>query len=101
MTKLTKNKFEQIVTSGLGLKDARFQLEKYGNRIIGHVVSPSFRGMDDYDRQKRMLDVLEAEFGAEALKRIGMILAYTPEEWNFDEVEPGVEVPPKKRRKIG
>ena len=101
MVKPTKSKVEQVLTDGLGLADAIFKLEKSGNRILGRVTSPTFHGMKDHKRQQKIWDALESEWGAEAFKFVGMILAYTPEEWNFDEVEPSEDVPLKKRRKIG
>jgi len=100
MARLTKARVEQLLISGLQLEDARFTLEKVGARICGHVISPTFQGLGDYDRQKRMWDVLEVELGRETPKLIGLILAYTPKEWNFDGLSPEVEEPlPKRKRK--
>jgi acid stress-induced BolA-like protein IbaG/YrbA len=99
MAKPTKNEVEQVLTSKLGLEDAVFTLRKSGNRILGHIVSPTFRGWKHHDRQKRIWDVLESQWGADAFKMMGMFLTYTPEEWNFDEVEPCEEVSSKKKKR--
>ena len=97
----TKNEVEQLLTSKLGLVDAVFTLRKSGSRILGHIISPTFRGLKHYDRQKRIWDALESRWGSEAFKMMGMFLTYTPEEWNFDEVEPRVAPaakPPRQRK---
>ena len=101
MARLTKSRVEQVLTDGLRLADAVFTLEKSGSRIVGHVVSPTFRGVKPHKRQMNIWDALVAALGTEAFKLVGMILAYTPEEWNFDEVEVNEETLPKKRRKTG
>ena len=100
MMQLTMNKLKQVVTSGLHLEDAHYQLEKSGNRISGHVISPTFRGLEHQERQKRIWDVLEAVLGAEAVTLVGLLLAYTPEEWSFGAGE-SEDAPPKKKRKTG
>jgi acid stress-induced BolA-like protein IbaG/YrbA len=97
MAKLTKNQLQRILTDGLHLKDPTFMLEKAGTRISGNVVSPSFKGQKDHERQKMIWDALEEKLGFESVKVVGMLLAYTPEEWNF-----GTEQTPKGRtRKVG
>ncbi len=97
MAKVTKDELRRILTDGLHLKDPTFMLEKAGTRISGNVVSPSFKGQKDHERQKKIWDVLEENLGAESVKVVGMLLAYTPEEWNF-----GTEQAPKGRvRKVG
>ena len=98
MKTLTKSKLKRIVTSGLHLEDVRYEwVESYG-RISGHVISPAFRGVGYRERQKRIWDALEAELAPELLDLVGIILAYTPEEWEFStgDVE---DAPPKRKRK--
>ncbi len=80
--KLTKKELERILKSGLSLKDPEFFLEKVGNRIVGHVVSSSFKGKRDHERQTLIWNALDAKLGAESPLLVGMILAYTPDEWN-------------------
>ena len=100
MMQLTVSKLQQIVTSGLQLEEVHYQLEKSGNRISGHVISPAFRGLEHRERQKRIWDALEAELNVDAVKLVGLLLAYTPEEWSLGAGE-SEDVPLKKRRKIG
>jgi acid stress-induced BolA-like protein IbaG/YrbA len=98
MKALTKNKLERVMTSGLHLDDVRYEwVESYG-RISGHVISPAFRGVEYRERQRRMWDALEAGLEAESLDRMGILLAFTPEEWDFStgDVE---DAPPKRKRK--
>jgi acid stress-induced BolA-like protein IbaG/YrbA len=98
MEKLTKDKLQAILTSGLSLKDPEFHLEKVSGLLVGHIISPSFRGKRDHQRQNAIWDVLEAKFGTEAVKLVGMLLAYTPEEWGVGGDE---TVTTRKRKKVG
>ncbi len=84
MTKLTKKKLEAILTRRLCLVDPEFRLEKASERLIGNVISLTFKGKRDHERQKMIWDALEAEFGEESVLLVGMLLAYTPDEWNLD-----------------
>ena len=92
---LTKKKLEELLTHRLELADPEFHLERSGRRLVGHVISPTFRGRRDHERQNLIWDALEASLGAEAVLQVGMLLAYTPEEWDIDEDEK----PAAKRRK--
>ena len=69
-------------TAKLNLKNPRFRLRKDGMRINGSIISPTFKGKGDLRRQDMIWNVLEKAFGPLALKRVGMILAYTPDEWD-------------------
>lgn len=84
---MSKQKLQQILTRRLGLKAPRFKLARLGPFINGSVVSQTFAGMDDLKRQHSIWDALEAEMGNSAWKQVGMILAYTPDEWDLDEPE--------------
>ncbi len=82
-TTLTKSKLRDILTSGLSLANPRFILEKVGGRLVGNIISPSFKGKSDHERQKLIWDELDRQLGAESTVLVGMLLAYTPEEWNM------------------
>jgi acid stress-induced BolA-like protein IbaG/YrbA len=97
MTKLTKKKLETILTRRLGLVAPEFRLEKASERLIGNVISVTFKGKRDHERQKMIWDALEAELGADSVLRVGMLLAYTPDEWNLD----ADEKPTPKAKKAG
>lgn len=84
MPRLSKKQLAKILTSSLHLADPQFVLETDGAKIYGSIISPTFRGKTDYRRQIMMLDALEEALGARYLQVIGMLLAFTPEEWNID-----------------
>jgi acid stress-induced BolA-like protein IbaG/YrbA len=81
---LTKADLERILTARLALKEPRFFLEKVGNRLVGNIISVTFKGKKDHDRQAMIWDALEEELGPESVMRVGMLLAYTPDEWDLD-----------------
>lgn len=83
LTKVTKRSIEAVLARGLALKDPIFRLENAGGRIVGDIISSSFKGQRDHERQTRIWDALEAEFGPESVRRVGMLLAYTPDEWSL------------------
>ena len=96
--KLSKERLETSLVRRLKLRDAEFHLERAGDRLVGDIVSPTFKGKPDHQRQNLIWDALDAEFGADVRHRVGMLLAYTPEEWNLgEEGQPAV----KKARKAG
>ncbi|MFB3893933.1 MAG: hypothetical protein ACE15C_18140 [Phycisphaerae bacterium] len=97
MERLTKEKLERALTSRLGLKNPEFMLEKIGGRIVGNIITTSFKGKQAHERQGMIWKALEAEFGQMFKKRVGMLLAYTPEEWDFGSEQ----TPKKKSRKAG
>jgi acid stress-induced BolA-like protein IbaG/YrbA len=82
-TTLTKERLGRILNERLALKDPEYHLEKVGGRLVGHVVSRTFRGKRDDARQTLIWNALEAELGPDAARLVGMLLAYTPEEWNI------------------
>ena len=98
MARITKDKLESILTKRLSLKDPQFILERVGTRLVGNVVSPSFKGKTDHQRLEMIWDALEAELGPHFSLLVGMLLAYTPEEWNIDADEKGTT---RKRKKVG
>ena len=75
-------KLKQILTRRLRLKDPRFHLEGR-SRVSGSVVSETFAGKRDHQRQKMIWDALDEELGPSSVKAVGMLLAYTPDEWEL------------------
>jgi acid stress-induced BolA-like protein IbaG/YrbA len=75
---------QSVLTRRLRLQNPRFQFESAGEKVSGSIISPSFRGLADSDRQRRIWDALHAEFGAESVQRAGTFLAFTPDEWDLD-----------------
>jgi acid stress-induced BolA-like protein IbaG/YrbA len=97
IARLTKAELERILTRKLSLKDPQFFLEQYGSLLGGDIISSTFKGKRDHQRQDMIWDALEAELGSSFKTRVGMLLAYTPDEWNLG-AEP-VKTP--KRKKVG
>ncbi len=97
MGTLSKDKLETILTARLPLQDPDFRLERVGGRLVGNIISPSFRGKRDHQRQDMIWKALEAALGPKASSLVGMLLAYTPDEWHLGEED----TPIVKRRKAG
>ena len=85
MGTLTKKILERILTERLSLDDPEFFLRKTGGRWVGNIVSTTFRKKRDHVRQNIIWDALEAELGPKSVRLVGMLLAYTPEEWHLGE----------------
>ena len=81
--RLTRAKLQTILTRRLGLRDPVFNIEKIGGRLIGDIISSTFKGQRDHERQKLIWDALDAEFGNNWASQVGMLLAYTPAEWDL------------------
>jgi stress-induced morphogen len=64
--RLSKEQLERILSSRLMLKDPKFLIERAGSRLVGDIVSPTFKGKRDHERQKMIWDALDNELGAEA-----------------------------------
>ena len=75
---------QDVLTRRLNLQSPRFVLEPAGAKESGSIISPSFRSMRDSERQRRIWDALNDEYGAESVHRVGTLLAFTPEEWDID-----------------
>ena len=84
MATTNKTKLEDILTRQLELESPRFDLEIIDDKLCGSVISASFREQGDFQRQKMMWDALEKELGGQAVQQVGVLLAYTPEEWDVD-----------------
>ena len=79
---MSHEKLKEILTRRLKLKDPQFRLEGRG-RISGSLVSATFTGKGDHQRQQMIWDALDEELGAASVKEVGMLLAYPPDEWNL------------------
>ena len=79
---MSHDRLKEILTRRLRLKDPYFRLQGKG-RVSGSVVSATFAGKGDSDRQKMIWDALDKELGAASVKEVGMLLAYTPQEWEL------------------
>ncbi|HVV72156.1 MAG TPA: hypothetical protein VHI52_11770 [Verrucomicrobiae bacterium] len=75
---------QSALTRRLNLQNPRFELESAGPKVSGSIISPSFRGIPDSERQRRIWDALHQEFGPDSVQRAGTFLAFTPDEWNLD-----------------
>ena len=79
------SEIESALTRRLNLQAPRFALESAGAKVSGSVISNSFRGLSDSERQRRIWDALQAEYGPESVRRAGTFLAFTPDEWDLSE----------------
>jgi acid stress-induced BolA-like protein IbaG/YrbA len=52
-----------------------------GERVKGVIISESFSGMDDADRQDHVWDILESKLSQTEQRRVLSLIAYTPEEY--------------------
>jgi acid stress-induced BolA-like protein IbaG/YrbA len=76
---------QSALTRRLNLQAPRFALESAGTKVSGSIISASFRGMTDSDRQRRIWDALREEYGPQSVQRAGTLLAFTPDEWDLNE----------------
>ena len=84
MSALTKKRLQEVLTKRLNLTDPGFVLEKVGAKLSGNIISSTFSGKEDQQRQRMIWDALEDELGAECVHLVGTLLAYTPEEWGVN-----------------
>jgi acid stress-induced BolA-like protein IbaG/YrbA len=83
--KLTQQRLKEVLTARLGLTSPRFMLETLpGGKVSGSVVSDSFAGMKDTERQRRIWAALDAEFGPQSTNLVGTLLAYADREWDWN-----------------
>ena len=78
---LSKHQLEDALTNRLRLSEPQFLLERMGRKWSGNIISTTFKGKKDLERQQMLWDALEAAFGAGSVHGVGTLLAYTPEEW--------------------
>lgn len=79
------NEIESSLIRRLNLQAPRFELEAAGSKVSGSIISASFRGMTDSERQRLIWDALHQEYGPESVHRAGNFLAFTPDEWDLNE----------------
>lgn len=84
MKHMTQQQLRIFLTKELKLKAPQFRLETWGGRINGSIVSESFTRMGDSERQDRIWNALDRRYGADAKREVGMLLAFSPEEWNIE-----------------
>lgn len=80
-TLLTQKKLRAELSDRLKLEDPEYYLEPTGKKISGNVVSDTFAGMDDLERQKRIWKALDDAFGEKSVQFVGNLFAYTRAEW--------------------
>jgi len=83
----TVNLIEEVETAlrkRLNLESPRFVLDDLNQVVSGSIISPSFAGQDDLQRQQWVWQALEAEWGEKAVDKVGALLCYTPHEWDID-----------------
>ena len=82
MCTTSQEKIKRVLTERLKLHKVEFHLEELsGGKISGNVISDTFDGMDDAERQRVIWDALDAEFGIQSTQAVGTLLAYTSAEW--------------------
>ena len=83
MASFSQQKLKEILIQRLELVDAKFQLEKLpGGKVSGSVISDTFMGRSNINRQQDIWAALEDELGSSATTLVGTLLAYTTAEWN-------------------
>ena len=93
---MSKDKLKRLLTRRLGLNSPRFVLESDGDMVIGSVISPTFEGADDFKRQQLIRQAVRDELGEES-GQVGMIFAFTPDEWDFHAPERAPNGKPRDR----
>ncbi len=81
---MSKVKLQQLLTRRLGLVRPVFRLETLGAKLVGSIISETFKNKSDRQRLHMIWDALDAELGADAVHHVGTLLACTPDEWNVD-----------------
>lgn len=82
MATTAKKKLTATLTDRLRLREPEFHLERLGGKLCGSIISDSFRGVDSRGRQKKIWDALAKEFGDDSRSVVGVLFAYTKDEWN-------------------
>lgn len=79
---MDENALITCLTQDLQLHDPDFELERLpSGKLSGAVISRTFQGQPDTERQRRIWDALDRRFGPESIQEVGTLLAYTPDEW--------------------
>jgi len=79
------SEIQSVLTRRLNLNAPRFALEAAGAKVSGSIISASFRGIPDSERQGRIWKALHDEYGPDSVHRAGTFLAFTPDEWDLDD----------------
>ena len=97
MSLTRETQLKTILTNELKLREPRFALQEFHSHLCGSVISETFARKGDYDRQMMIRTALERALGPTFQRKVGMILAYTPYEWDIDLDE----VPVRRKAKAG
>ena len=81
--KVTQFAVKKVLQDKLELKEPMFRLRTFGGKVIGSIVSVTFRRKSSAQRQRMIWGALETALGRESVHQVGMLLAYTPDEWDF------------------
>ena len=81
---MTKSELENLLKRKLRLKHPTFHLRKLGSRIVGNVISDTFKGLPSRQRLDMVWETLYAAYGPEIVEKVGSVLTYTQDEWNMD-----------------
>ena len=79
---ITQNELKDVLTKRLKLQNPMFRLERAGRKQSGSIVSETFEGWNDAERQKKIWSALDGEYGSDSVMLVGTLLAYTLAEWN-------------------
>ena len=83
MAAFSQQKLREILIKRLKLVSPQFQLEKLPRgKVSGSVISDTFMGRSNINRQQDIWAALEDELGSTATTLVGTLLAYTTAEWN-------------------
>ena len=83
MAAVSQQKLREILIKRLKLVSPQFQLEKLPRgKVSGSVISDTFMGRSNINRQQDIWAALEDELGSTATTLVGTLLAYTTAEWN-------------------
>lgn len=82
---MTEDELKAVLTRKLSLLSPIFELERLpSSKLSGSIISDTFTGLPNSERQKRIWDALDAEYGSGSTDVVGTLLAYTQAEWNVD-----------------
>jgi stress-induced morphogen len=88
---LTVEQLEEVLRDHDDFVDADIDLEVSGSRINGFIVSESFAGMEQLDRQDLVFDYLEFKLSDEDLLHVGflgtMTTAEVEDDWDYEAME--------------
>ena len=76
---------QAALSRALKLLTPRFVLESAGTKVSGSIISATFRGLADSERQRRIWDAVDRKYGSASVQRVGTLLAFTPDEWDLND----------------